>query len=282
MLIKFWGVHGSIPRPGPKTIRYGGNTPCVEVRCPGTLIILDAGTGIRELGEDLVRRYTDASGERRKIKGHIFISHLHWDHVQGFPFFSPAFIPHNEFHVYGVKDIETNVLRSMRNQMCEPNFPITLDEMEADVDFHDIAPGDRLTVDETTIRIERLNHPGDSYAFGLECAGKSMVYASDTEHSDTVDPVLLEMSRDADLLIYDGMYDADQYLGLWDGQSRESWGHSTWKAGTELASAANVKELILFHHGNEDRIVEMIEKKAQAEFPATRAAYEGMEIDLSE
>ncbi len=280
MLIKFWGVHGSIPRPGPKTIKYGGNTPCVEVRCPGALIIFDAGTGIRELGEDLVRRHTDSSGKRRRIEGYIFISHLHWDHVQGFPFFVPAFIPHNRFRVYGVKDIEQNVLRSMRNQMCEPNFPITLDKMEADVSFHDIAPGDRLTIEETTIRVERLNHPGECYAFRLECEGKSMVYASDTEHADEMDQVLLELSRDVNVLIYDGMYDPDQYLGLWDGQSRESWGHSTWEAGTELAMAANVKELILFHHGNEDTLVERIEKKAQAKFPPTRAAYEGMEIEL--
>lgn len=280
MLVKFWGVHGSLPRPGPKTLRYGGNTPCVEVLCGQTLIILDAGSGIRELGEELLRRYTNSAGERTRIHGHIFISHLHWDHIQGLPFFAPTFFPENEFDLYGVHNLDHNVSRTLENQMAEPNFPMTVEDLDATLRFHDLSPGDTVRIDDVSVQVEELAHPGGSYGYRVEHEGKSVIYASDTEHVGGETRYLLELSRNGDVLIYDSMFAPEQYLGLWDGIKRVSWGHSTWVAAVELAIEANVKELILFHHGNEDKIVEEMEAKAREKFPHTRAAYEGMEIEL--
>lgn len=280
MLVKFWGVHGSLPRPGPKTLKYGGNTPCVELRCGATLIILDAGTGIRELGDDLLLRYKDASGKIRKIAAHIFVSHLHWDHVQGFPFFSPLFIKGNQFDLYGVGDLECGIRSTIAHQMAEPNFPLTLEDVPARVTFHNLQPGETITINDVSVYVEQLRHPGGSFGFRIRNQGKSLIYASDTEHLDQSLAGLVEFCQDADLLIYDSMFAPEQYLGLWDGIPRESWGHSTWHAAVELADAAHVKKLVLFHHGNTDEIVQQIEEKAREKFPETIAAYEGLEIKL--
>ncbi len=280
MLVKFWGVHGSLPRPGPTTLKYGGNTACVEIRSDRTLIILDAGTGLRELGEDLCKRTRDAFDRRINIKGHIFFSHLHWDHVQGFPFFGPAFIAGNEFHLYGARGIDATIYRVMDDQMSKPNFPITLLEMSASLAFHDLSPGDRITVDDVVIRAEKLNHPGGSLGYRLEHGGKTIAYASDTEYVPGVDSRTLELARNADLLIHDSMFTPEQYLGLCDEVSRQSWGHSTWEGAVETARAAGVKQLILFHHGNDDKTVEEIERNARKRFPSTKAAFEGLEIEI--
>lgn len=278
MLVKFWGVHGSLPRPGPSTLRYGGNTACVEVRCGNELIIFDAGSGIRELGEDLLRRHKGSSGE--KIQGHIFFSHLHWDHVQGFPFFAPAFVKGNEFHLYGGKNLNSTIYRLMSDQMAAPNFPISLQNLAATLRFHDLDPGTTITLGDVTICTERLNHPGGSLGYRVEQGSKILVYASDTEHMDGLDPLMVEFVRGADALIYDSMFTPDQYLGLLDDLPRQSWGHSTWEAAVDLAQVANVKRLILFHHGNDDTVVAEIEKAAQQRFPDCSAAFEGMEIEL--
>jgi phosphoribosyl 1,2-cyclic phosphodiesterase len=278
MLVKFWGVHGSLPRPGPSTLKYGGNTACVEVRCGKDLIIFDAGTGIRELGEDLLRRDIGSPGNR--IKAHIFFSHLHWDHVQGFPFFAPIFVEGNEFHLYGGKSLNITIYRLMSDQMAAPNFPVTLHNLASTLSFHDLDPGTTVTVGDATIRTERLNHPGGSIGYRLEQGKKVLVYASDTEHTDDLDPLMLEFARGADALIYDGMFTPEQYLGLADDLPRQSWGHSTWEAAVDLARAAGVKQLILFHHGNDDAVVAEIETRARERFPGSSAAYEGLEIEL--
>jgi phosphoribosyl 1,2-cyclic phosphodiesterase len=278
MLVKFWGVHGSLPRPGPSTLKFGGNTACVEVRCGNELIIFDAGTGIRELGEDLMRRCKGSLPG--KITGHIFFSHLHWDHVQGFPFFAPAFVKGNEFHLYGGKNLNSTIYRLMSDQMAAPNFPVSLHNLAATLRFHDLDPGTTVTLRDATVRTEKLNHPGGSLGYRLEQDGKILVYASDTEHLDDLDPLALELALGADALIYDSMFTPDQYFGTEDDMSRQSWGHSTWEAAVELARAAAVKRLILFHHGNSDEVVEQIEKRAQERFPGSLAAYEGLEIEL--
>ena len=279
MYVKFWGVHGSLPRPGPSTLKYGGNTPCVELRHQDTLIILDAGTGIRELGEDLLRR-KDRSGKPLRTTGHLLFSHLHWDHVHGFPFFAPAFKKGNEFHLYGAAGLDRTIQQIIDNQMRPPNWPITLEQMAASIFFHDLSPGDRLNIDEIAIQVEQLDHPGGSLGYRIEVQGKSVIYATDTEFHLCCDPKAIELARNGDLLIHDGMFTPEQYLGLWDDTSRESWGHSTWEGAVELAKAANVKQLILFHHGNEDKVVAEIEKKAQERFPRASAAYEGLEIEI--
>jgi phosphoribosyl 1,2-cyclic phosphodiesterase len=279
MLLKFWGVHGSLPRPGPTTIKYGGNTACVELRFGNTLIIFDAGSGIRELGEDLLHRLK-ISKRKMKIVGHIFFSHVHWDHVQGFPFFAPAFIAGNEFHLYGGASLNTTIHRIITDQMSQPNFPVTLEDMGASLTFHDLDPGDVVTIDDAVVRTEKLNHPGGSLGYRLEWEGKTIVYASDTELSEDIDPSVMSLFLNADLLILDGMYTPAQYLGRNDGISRQSWGHSTWENAVLAAKAAKVKRLILFHHGNDDKTVEEIERRARKKFPPTLAAYEGLEIEV--
>ncbi len=279
MLIKFWGVHGSLPRPGPTTLKYGGNTACVEVQCGSTLIIFDAGTGIRELGEDIVRR-RKAANENDRLYGHIFFSHLHWDHVQGFPFFAPAFLNGAEFHLYGGSNLNSTIHRLMREQMDYPNFPVRLDELSATLTFHDLDPGQKIAIDEIVVQTERLNHPGGSFGYRLEACDKTVVYASDTEHEEGIHSKMLKLAQGADVLIYDSMFTPEQYLGLDDDISRQSWGHSTWEAAVELAAAAKVGLLVLFHHGNCDEIVAEIERKAQERFPQTMAAYESLEIEL--
>ncbi len=280
MFIKFWGVRGSIPRPGPKTLKYGGNTSCVEVRCGDTLIILDAGTGIVELGEDLLRRKAEAPEKYGKIKGHIFISHFHWDHVEGFPFFAPALSPPNEFDIYGLPHLENTIESTLRRQMVEPNFPITVDDFGATLRFHDLKAGDSVEIDDVRVIVGESNHPGGCHCYRVECEGKAIVYATDTEHCLQRDCLLAEFAREADILIYDGMYAPEQYLGLWDNVPRESWGHSTWEAGAATAKSANVKHLVLFHHGNEDKIIDELQIVARKKFPQTTAAYEGLEITL--
>jgi phosphoribosyl 1,2-cyclic phosphodiesterase len=245
-----------------------------------TLLIFDAGTGIRELGDDLLRRSSRAPGTRTVIEAHIFISHFHWDHVQGFSFFAPAFIKGNKVHLYGACHLDSTLHTTLRNQLAEPNWPIGLEDMEAQLQFHDLNPGDEFTVHDLAIRVGKLNHPGGGLGYRVENQGKSLVYASDTEHLPNLDPSVLDLARDCDVLIYDSMYVPEQYQGLWDGIPRESWGHSTWEAAVALARAANVNHLVLFHHGNEDSVVEENEKKARERFPRTTAAYEGLEITL--
>jgi phosphoribosyl 1,2-cyclic phosphodiesterase len=252
----------------------------VEVRLGSTLVIFDAGTGIRELGEDLARRNKAAVPGPAGLRVYIFFSHLHWDHVQGFPFFCPVFVKGNEIHLYGGSGLNRTVRGIMADQMCSPNFPVGLDELEASLTFHDLHPGERVSVDGATVLAEPLNHPGGSFGYRLEENGKVVTYASDTEHGDASDRQMLILAQNADLLIHDSMFTPEQYLGVEDDVSRQSWGHSTWEGAVETARAANVKRLVLFHHGNEDKIVEQIERCAQALFPNTIAAYEGLEIKL--
>jgi phosphoribosyl 1,2-cyclic phosphodiesterase len=280
MLIKFWGVHGSLPRPGPTTLKFGGNTACVEVRCDGALIIFDAGTGIRELGEDLEMRAKAHPHNPSTLVAHIFFSHLHWDHVQGFPFFDPIYKKGAKIHLYGGPGLTETTQKLMSIQMCSPNFPVPLEELPSSLGFHEVHEGDRIQLGQAVVRVEKLNHPGGSFGYRLEEHGKSVVYASDTEQLPGVDRGLLELAQDADILIHDSMYHPEQYQGLWDDIPRESWGHSTWEGAVELAQRAKVKRLILFHHGNKDSIVEDIERKARARFPHVTAGYEGLEIQL--
>lgn len=280
MLIKFWGVHGSLPRPGTSTLKFGGNTPCVEIRSGDTLVILDAGSGIRELGEDILRRQRSGLFPPRNLKGHILISHLHWDHVQGFPFFAPAYQSGNEFHLYCGKGLRYTIDALMRCQMSEPNFPVRFEDMAASIVCHDVQDGATILLDGLRVLARELSHPGGCYGYRIQAEGRIVTYASDTEITSDVDSKMLELAHNSDILVHDGMFTPEQYHGL-DGQfSRESWGHSTWEGAVKTARNCFTKHLILFHHGNEDATVEAIEKKAREVFPNTTAAYEGLEIEL--
>jgi phosphoribosyl 1,2-cyclic phosphodiesterase len=280
MRVRFWGVHGSLPRPGPTTIKYGGNTACVEVRCGKTLIVFDAGTGIRDLGLDLCERCEKSGDETTRIKGHIFFSHLHWDHIQGFPFFGPAYVSGNEFHLYAAQQLDHTFEKLMRDQMSEPNFPVALDRLSASIMFHDLKSGDRVQIDDAAVQTQELSHPGGSMGYRVESEGKSLVYATDTELVDELYNIVLNLAANADILIFDSMFTPDQYSGAADNCCRRDWGHSTWEGAVEIANAASVKHLVLFHHGNQDSLVDEIQEKARQRFPRTTAAYEGLEIEL--
>ena len=277
MRITFWGVRGSIAVPGPDTIEVGGNTSCVEVRCGEKLLIMDGGTGIRLLGRDLIKQMP--------IEAYIFFSHVHWDHIQGFPFFTPAFVPGNKFHLYGGNNVTHTLEDTLAGQMDFPSFPVHLTDMGARMTFHDLAEGERVTIgegdDQVTVQNTRGNHPNGVFAYRITHKDRTMVYCTDTEHYAVIDEKLRSLAQDADVLIYDTMYLPEEYAGE-KGMSRTGWGHSTYEEGAKLAKAANVKKLVLFHHDPEhsDQDIRDKERRSQEIFPDSVAAREGLVIDL--
>lgn len=272
-LLRVWGARGSIPSPGPKTIKYGGNTSCLEVRCGDELIIIDAGSGIRELGFFLLKE--------QPIKASILFSHFHWDHIQGFPFFVPGFQSGNIFTLYGESKLNYSFEKLMAGQMIYPHFPVTLKDMAAEMTFIELTGRDVFNIGEVEVKTFRTNHPDGCVAYRLDYKGRSILYATDTEHYSCVDPNLKRGAQNVDCLIYDANYTDEEYCGK-VGFPRTGWGHSTWSAGIKLAKASSAKQLILWHHdhAHEDSFIEKIEKEAQIEFVNTIAAREGLEIIL--
>ncbi|WNG25969.1 MBL fold metallo-hydrolase [Cystobacter fuscus] len=234
-------MRGSVPAPGPKTQRYGGNTPCVEMRCGDELLIFDMGTGARALGEAL-------SAGSGPLRASIFLSHYHYDHLQGVPFFIPFFNPRFSFTVYGATREGRSVKDVLAGQMVQPYFPVTMTQVtKAALTYRDMAPGQSLELGAATVRALDLNHPGGNLGYRVDCDGRSVVYATDVEHGCDMDRDLVEFARDADVLIIDAMYTEDEYRGR-KGASKMGWGHSTWEAAVHVANAAQVKQLVLFHH----------------------------------
>ncbi len=273
MKIRFWGVRGSIASPGPLTAGVGGNTSCVEIAAGDTRLICDAGTGMRRLGEELVQ---DGPTEVT-----LLLSHLHWDHIQGLPFFLPAYVPGNRIAVIGRPTAEMSLREALEDQMKAPHFPVRFAELGADVGFHHVAPGQVTHVGSAVVRCARGNHPGGVTAYRIEHGGRSVVYATDTEHYSCVDPSLLALARGADVLIYDAQYTPEEYAGA-SGRSKVGWGHSTWEAAAALAEEAEVGELVLFHHDpqrTDDGVAE-VERQTRERFASTVAAREGMTLSL--
>lgn len=273
MKVRFYGVRGSIATAGEDTQRYGGNTSCVAVEAAGELLIFDAGTGIRKLGCDLGPQGVSAS---------LFFSHLHWDHIQGFPFFVPAFVPGNDIRVHGVACDAgaTGVRQVLADQMKAPTFPVGMEVMRADLRFFDVPLGERIRVGAAEVRHAAVDHPNGCVAYRVDCGPASVVYATDLEHEDgKLNHDLIELARGADLLIYDAMYTPEEYAGE-AGPSRKGWGHSTFEAGAEVAEAAGVKNLCLFHHdpGHDDAFMDSLWARAKKRFARTLVATEGMEL----
>ncbi|QRK07081.1 MBL fold metallo-hydrolase [Archangium violaceum] len=273
--VRFWGVRGSIPAPGPKTQRYGGNTPCVEIRCGDELFIFDLGTGVRVLGEELLA----AGGPTRAS---IFLSHYHYDHLQGLPFFTPIFIPRFTFTVYGAPRDGRSVKEVLSGQMVHPYFPVTAEEtFKAQLTYKDLGSGQQLELGPARIHTLDLNHPGGNLGYRVECGGRTVVYATDVEHGCEKDEELVEFARDADVLIIDAMYTEDEYRGR-KGAAKIGWGHSTWESAVETANKSKVKKLVLFHHEPKrdddamDRFVEEVRKHR----PETIAAVESEILKL--
>ncbi|MDF1563216.1 MAG: MBL fold metallo-hydrolase [Deltaproteobacteria bacterium] len=265
--MRFWGTRGSLPSPGPETPRYGGNTSCIEVRAGEHLLIFDAGSGIRELGNRLLRDMP--------ITAHVFFTHYHWDHIMGFPFFGPLFVPGNEINLYGETKDDQDVLQILKGQMRGPYFPVTMEqEARSTLRSHELIPGSEVMVGDARVTTCRLHHPNDALAFRIDHHGRAVVYATDIEHDPALDRPLIELCRGADALIYDSTYTDTEYAG------HIGWGHSTWRAGVDIAKAAKVKQFIIFHHLPErtDREVAGIERAARRVFPGAIAAREGMEL----
>lgn len=243
--IRFWGVRGSIATPGPDTVKYGGNTACSEVRCGEQILILDAGTGIRQLGLSLLEEF-----KQKPIHGHIFIGHTHWDHIQGFPFFTPAFIPGNKFMIYSLHGAEKPLEKVFRGQMDNDYFPVLLTEMKADLEFNELVS--EVNLGEIHISYMFLNHPGLAIGFRISFEGRSLVYMSDHESYGRLlpggpgpHPLDLEIARfaeNADLLISEAQYTEEEYV------HKKGWGHSTFVDVLERAAEANVKRLAIIHH----------------------------------
>jgi phosphoribosyl 1,2-cyclic phosphodiesterase len=282
MKVRFYGVRGSIATAGDETARYGGNTSCVVVDAGDAPLIFDAGTGLRKVGSELMK--TMGPGH---VNAHLFLSHLHWDHIQGFPFFTPAFVPGNRVSVWGVRpadvgdddarvvDIDADdedgnpatlqlnpgmldpdprdgVKAALAGQMRAPNFPVGLDAMRADLKFFDVPYGDRIVLSPfVTVRHTGVDHPNGCVAWRVDCGGKSVVYATDLELAEgeggRVFDDLVTLARGADLLIFDAMYTPEEYEGK-AGMPRNGWGHSTYEMGARVCEKAGVAELALFHH----------------------------------
>ena len=280
MRITFWGVRGSIPSPGPDTVEFGGNTSCVEVRVDKTILIFDGGTGLRMLGKKLAKEMP--------ITAHVFFSHVHWDHIQGFPFFDPAFVPGNSIHLYGGNNVSRTLEETLAGQMDHPSFPVHLSQMAAAMTFHDLTEGQALALEGTSgskikVTSGAGNHPNGVWAYRVDHDGRSVVYATDTEHYDQVDPILVKLAANADVLIYDAQYTPEEYTGTaGTGGPKKGWGHSTFEEAAKLARAANVKRLVLYHHDpmQSDTAVREKERRAREHFAETIAAYEGLTIDL--
>ena len=227
--VRFRGVRGSIACPGPDTLAYGGNTPCLEVRCGEHLLVFDAGTGLRQLGKELVAEgIADVD---------MFLSHTHMDHIAGFPFFFYAFQPGNRLRVWsGHLDGGLTTEGVLRQFMCAPLFPVPVDIFAADVSYHDFRAGETLTPKPgVTLRTALLNHPQNATGYRVEYGGRSICYVTDTEHSDAgLDRNILGLIEGADIVIYDAMFTEDEY------PKYKGWGHSTWQEGARLCEAAGV------------------------------------------
>jgi phosphoribosyl 1,2-cyclic phosphodiesterase len=289
--VRFWGVRGGYPAPGENTIRYGGNTPCVEVRTGGHTIILDAGTGIIPLGRSLAK-------ESKAIRALVLFSHLHHDHTQGFPFFAPAYNPSAQLMLIGPGATDETLEELLIRNQTPPAFPITLREMSAAKTIRSIRETDVIQLDENGIRFERERsgsgvrirslksyaHPGGVLIYRIECGDVSLVYATDTEGYVGVDRRLAAFAKDADLLIHDAQYSEAHYRGQRQGfAATQGFGHSTPQMACELALAANVKRLALFHHdpNYDDTMLDQLEDESQNHFAGALMAREGMEIKLA-
>lgn len=271
--VKFWGVRGSIACPSANHIKYGGNTSCLEVNASGRRLVLDAGTGIRGLGKTFLKDNV--------TNIHILLTHTHWDHINGFPFFVPAYDPKRALHIMaghlkGAEGIQ-NVLAA---QMDNPMFPVPLSAMQAKMRFEDFVAGDSFDIyDDVHVRTAPLNHPNGATGYRIEHGGHSICYVTDTEHvPGKPDQNILKLIEGADVVIYDSTYTEAEF------PSKIGWGHSTWNEGVKLCRAAGVKSMAIFHHDpeHEDAFMDKLGEEAKAEWDKTFVAREGMVLTYGE
>lgn len=274
--VHFWGVRGSIASPGPETVRYGGNTPCVEMRVGDHRLIFDGGTGLRVLGQHLLKHLP--------VRAHMFFTHSHWDHIQGFPFFTPAFIPGNHFKIYGaIAPDGSTIEQRLNGQMLHPNFPVPLEIMGADLEFYDLEVAEKVELEDVMVENNLLNHPGEAIGYRVNWHDHAIAYITDTEHfPDRLDDNVVGLARNADILIYDATYTNEEYHS--EKSSKVGWGHSTWQEAIKVAEAANVKKLVIFHHDpvHNDDFLDDIGIKVAQHFSNAVMAREGMALSVAD
>jgi phosphoribosyl 1,2-cyclic phosphodiesterase len=283
--VKFWGVRGSYPAPGAGTVKYGGNTACVEIRAGARTILLDAGTGIIPLGHELARQ--------RVSEMLLLFSHLHHDHTQGFPFFVPAYLPNVRLHIFGPGATPETLRRVLERNQSPEAFPLSLRDMASVKEIQPVRESQIIVWDEAGVRLtesadgagegavvirthKSYAHPGGVHLYRVTWRGRSIVYATDTEGYVGTDRRLVEFAKEADVLIHDAQYSEEHYT------SKQGYGHSTGAMACEVAAAARVGTLVLLHHdpAYADDVVASLEASAHERFARASAAYEGMEIDL--
>jgi phosphoribosyl 1,2-cyclic phosphodiesterase len=271
--VRYWGVRGSVPTPGPSTMRYGGNTTCIEIRCDDQIFVIDTGTGARELGNLLM-----AESGGAPVRATLLYSHHHLDHVQGFPFFIPIYQETTELEIYSGTTNQGVTEQVLSAQMAYPAFPVGLDELPSQLNFHVFEAGQTLTFGDVTVRTCPLHHPGGAVAYRIEHRGHAFVQASDVEHTENhPDPGLTALCQGVDYFSYDSTYvDGPEY------ERFKGWGHSTWRHGLDIAQAAGVKSFIAFHHepGHDDAFMDAVGENLRAIAPGSLVAIEGMTVDL--
>ena len=269
--VRFWGVRGSVATPGPDTLRYGGNTSCVEIWCGERRIVIDAGTGIRMLGRQMITEEpTDFD---------LLLSHTHLDHIEGLPFFPPAFAPGNVFRIWAGHLLPRITIEQALGQlMSAPLFPVPLDAFSNQAKYCDFRAGDALVLGpEVLVKTAMLDHPNHAVGYRIEYDGRSLCYISDTTHvHGQTNENVVSLIQDADLVIYDSMFTDPEFA------DRPDWGHSTWREGARLAKMAGVKTLVLFHHepSRTDEELDELGKEAASHQPGTIVAQEGATLHV--
>ena len=269
--VRFWGVRGAIATPGPDTAHYGGNTSCVEVDLGQRRVVLDAGTGIKQLAHHL--------NGRGALEIDLLFGHCHMDHVIGLPFFSPLYRADNRIRLWAGNLLpNTTIEATVRSIMSPPLFPIAVEAFKAEVQFRDFRPGDTLDLGgDIRARTGMLNHPGGAVGYRLDCGAKIIAYITDTEHRQgELDATVLSLIQNADLMIYDSTYTDAEY------PSYVGWGHSTWQQAVRLAQAADVKKLAVFHHDpdHDDNFMRKVEAEAGKALSGAFVAREGLVLTL--
>lgn len=274
MEITFWGVRGSCPSFEYRMQEFGGNTSCVQIQIGDKLLIFDGGTGINSLGKSLVE-------EGKELKGDIFITHTHWDHIQGLPFFLPFFQKDAQFNIHGQKKKNLSFSNIIKDIMKFPYSPISWDDMKGNLTFKEVKTNEKIDMgDDIYINTVSTDHPGGCLAYKVEYKGKSCSYITDLEHTEKVDMQIKEFIQDTDVLIYDSNFTNEEYYGENGLLSKKGWGHSTWEKGLDTALKANVGKLVLFHHNSNrnDKELRDIEIKAKSTYKNTVVAREKMKI----
>ena len=272
--IRFWGVRGTVPCPGSETVRYGGNTSCIAVQCDDHQLIFDAGTGIRGLGNAI------ADGDDGPAVGHIFLTHTHMDHINGLPFFRPAYGGGHRFCIWAghLKPRGQSIEGVLTRLMEPPIFPVPLTAMNACLKFRDFCAGERIDLEtEIVLDTMRLNHPGGATAYKIQFDGRSVCIVTDTEHVvGKLDKSIVEFVRGSELMIYDATYTDEEYPRY------VGWGHSTWQEGVRICRAAGLERFITFHHDptHDDICLDAIAEQLDDALPGSRVASEQLVISI--